>query len=210
MDFAADAEAVEARAECDGLSTFCFPAGTPVATSAGSVLIEAIRVGNEVWAYDLIASQWRLCRVLQTFVHDHEGTSAFITVEDETIESTSGHPFWVVRGDALANRRCPEHIVAPEGATTPGRWVEAGDVRVGDELLLRDGRIVPVQAIRHEAFRGKVYNFSVAELESYAVGRNNVLVHNIPGDCFGRGDGFPIPGGRRWQPRGRWLRLTQP
>ena len=133
-------EFAEIAAECDGISTFCFPAGTPVATSAGSVAIEAIRVGNEVWAYDLISSQWRLCRVLQTFVHDHEGTSAFITVQDETIESTSGHPFWVVRGDDLASRRCPEHIVPPEGATNPGRWVEAGDVPPGDEVLLRDGR----------------------------------------------------------------------
>jgi hypothetical protein len=60
--------------------------------------------------------------------------------------------------------------------------VEAGDVRVGDELLLRDGRIVSVEAVRKEAFKDKVYNFSVAELESYAVGLNNVLVHNV-GPC---------------------------
>jgi hypothetical protein len=69
------------------------------------------------------------------------------------------------------------------GATTPGRWVQASDVRVSDDLLLRDGRIVLVQAVRHQAFKGKVYNFSVAELESYAVGHNNVLVHNDP-TCF--------------------------
>jgi hypothetical protein len=36
--------------------------------------------------------------------------------------------------------------------------------------------------LRQEAFQGKVYNFSVAELESYAVGNNNVLVHNVK--CF--------------------------
>ncbi len=167
--------------ECnDGIN--CFPAGTLVATCGGNLPIEQIRRGHEVWAFDLVAGVWRLCRVLQTFVHDHEGTSAFITVQGETIESTSGHPFWVVTGTDLANRRCPKHIVAPQGATTVGRWVEAGDVRIGDELLLRDGRIVSVEAVRREAFQGKVYNFSVAELESYAVGRNNVLVHNV-GEC---------------------------
>ncbi len=80
----ASSRAAAAAAECDGVSTSCFPAGTPVATSTGSVLIEAIRQGNEVWAYDLLASQWRTCRVLQTFVHEFEGTSAFITVEGET------------------------------------------------------------------------------------------------------------------------------
>jgi hypothetical protein len=186
-DVAAETEAAQADSQvvnqCDGINTNCFPAGTLVATSTGPVAIEAIRIGNDVWAYDLVASQWRLCRVLQTFVHDHEGTSAFITVQGETIESTSGHPFWVVTGTDLATRRCPEHIVAPQGAMTVGRWVEAGDVRIGDELLLRDGRIVSVEAVRKEAFKDKVYNFSVAELESYAVGVNNVLVHNTP-DCF--------------------------
>ena len=50
-------------------------------------------------------------------------------------------------------------------------------------MLLRDGRVVPVTAVRIDPFNGKVYNFSVAELESYAVGNTNVLVHNT-GDCF--------------------------
>ena len=44
---------------------------------------------------------------VQTFVHDFQGFSVFITVEGETIESTYGHPFWVVRGEDLGNRRCP-------------------------------------------------------------------------------------------------------
>ena len=102
-----ESAAPSAPAECDNVSTWCFPAGTPVAASGGNVPIEAIGIGNEVWAFDLINGQWRLCRVLQTFVHDHEGKSAFITVEGETIESTSGHPFWVVRGNDLGNRRRP-------------------------------------------------------------------------------------------------------
>jgi hypothetical protein len=172
-----------AAAECDGINTHCFPAGTLVATGCGPEPIEEIRRDNQVWAFDLVTGTWRLCRVLQTFVHDFEGTSAFITVDGETIESTAGHPFWVVRGEDLADRNCPKHITPPEGATTPGRWVEAGDVRVGDDLLLRDGRIVAVQAVRREQFKGKVYNFSVAELESYAVGVNNVLVHNTGASC---------------------------
>ena len=68
-----------------------------------------------------------------------------------------------------------------------------GDVRAGDDLLLRDGRIVVVAAVRHEPFQGKVYNFSVAELESYAVGHNNVLVHNT-GTCPGAPSAVQTPG----------------
>ena len=100
-------------AACDGLLTRCFPAGTLVATSTGNVPIEEVRLGNEVWAFDLVASRWRLCRVLQTFVHDHEGTSAFIALANK--RRSSPRPVilsGLLRGDGLANRRCPEHIVA--------------------------------------------------------------------------------------------------
>jgi hypothetical protein len=48
----------------------------------------------------------------------------------------------------------------------------------GDELLSRDGRTLVIEAIDHRQFSGKVYNISVAELECYAVGRNDILVHN--------------------------------
>ncbi len=69
----------------------------------------------------------------------------------------------------------------PKLAKTSGRWVDAGDVRVGDQLLLRDGRILPVEAIQHRSFRDKVYNFHVADLQCYAVGLSGVLVHNTNG-----------------------------
>ena len=55
---------------------------------------------------------------------------------------------------------------------------------VGDELLLRDGRIVPVEAIRHDPFEDTVYNFEVEDLHCYAVGRVSVLIHNSNGIEF--------------------------
>ncbi len=99
----------------------CFPAGTLVATPRGLFPIETIRAGDEVWAYDLVQSRWRARRALRTFARPHDGTSATITVADEAIEATFLHPFWVVRGEDLANRPVREHLPAgPEGATTPG------------------------------------------------------------------------------------------
>jgi hypothetical protein len=66
----------------------------------------------------------------------------------------------------------------PSGATTPGRWVDAGDLRIGDEVLLRDGRVPPVTMCRQYHFTGYVYNLEVEELHCYAVGQNSALVHN--------------------------------
>ena len=117
--------------------------------------------------------------MLQTFRTLYKGHSTFVTVADETIESTLFHPYWVVRGDALDERPCREHIPAvPSNATTLGRWVDAGDLRVGDELLLRDGRIMPVQTVWTRPYEGDVYNVEVEDLHCYAVGNNGALVHN--------------------------------
>ena len=124
--------------------------------------------------------------MLKTYVSDHDGTSAKITVAGETIEATFLHPFWVVRGDDLAGRPIRSHLPSvPEVCKAPGRWVDAGDVRLGDDLLLRDGRILPVQSICHQPYRDKVYNLHIAEFECYAVGVNCVLVHNQNGGVEG-------------------------
>ncbi len=69
----------------------------------------------------------------------------------------------------------------PEGATTPGRWVDAMDLRVGDELLLRDGRIERIEEVQFYTSFDTVYNFEVDDLQCYAVGWTGVLVHNSNG-----------------------------
>ncbi len=75
----------------------CFPAGTPVATSEGLRPIESIRAGDLVWAYDLVASQWRVCPVNEPYHLSYRGTSVFMLVAGEEIESTYRHPYWVMR-----------------------------------------------------------------------------------------------------------------
>jgi hypothetical protein len=158
---------------------WCFPAGTLVDTPSGLRAIEAITAGEQVWGYDLVASAWRPCVVQQTFCTDYEGRSVFVTVAGEQIASTFLHPYWVVRGQDLEARPRREHLpTVPLAATTPGRWVDAGDVRVGDCLLLRDGRVAPVDVVRVRPFEGLVYNFAVGWLACYAVGRQGALVHN--------------------------------
>ena len=184
---AKEASAVAARAPRATLLS-CFPAGTLVATEAGAKPIESVVEGELVWAYDLVASDWRLRRVLRTYSRPCEGLAASVTVNDETVVSTSRHPYFVTRGERLKDRPSLEHLAkVPDGATTPGRWVDAGDLRAGDELVLLDGRVAPVEDVRLDPFADAVYNFEVDDLHCYAVGRSGVLVHN------NNGPEFPVP-----------------
>lgn len=172
----------------------CFPEGVLVDTESGHKRIETVEAGERVWAYDVVTSEWRLCRVLQTFEKDYEGDSVFVTVDGEMIESTFRHPYWVVRGENLSDRPLLDHHVAvPENATTAGRWVDAGDLQAGDILLLRDGRQVPVTSISTKHVVQKVYNFEVEGLHNYAVGKSGILVHNNNGDEAANTSGFSMP-----------------
>jgi hypothetical protein len=172
----------------------CFPAGTLVATVDRLVAIEKIAQGDEVWAFDPVDSCWRPRRVLQTFGAMHEGYSVRVTVADaveETIEASLFHPFWVVGGKDLQLRPRRENLPSvPEGATTLGRWVDACDLLVGDEVLLRNGHMVPVRRACVQPYSDYVYNFEVDELQCYAVGWNGVLVHN---DCAVAAGGADTP-----------------
>jgi hypothetical protein len=85
-----------------------------------------------------------------------------------------------VEGEELDDRPKPDHVALAEvrGAIVPGRWVDAGDLRVGDVVLLMDGRRLPVEEILVRQVEEKVYNFQVRGLHNYAVGVDQVLVHN--------------------------------
>ncbi len=137
--------------------------------------------------------EWQLRSIEKAYIHNYEGDLLGIVVAGEKIESTPFHPFWVVRGNGIDARPQSRHGgPTPEGARE-GRWVDAGDLCVADELMLRDGRAVPIEAIERRAFSGNVYNISVADLACYAVGRNNVLVHNKSADFVPLRRGSPEP-----------------
>jgi hypothetical protein len=73
----------------------------------------------------------------------------------------------------------PVRISASEvNGRQPGRWVLARDLRAGDELLLRHHGVIRLESIQFDDLEESVYNFHVAELQNYAVGRGGILVHN--------------------------------
>src|SRR5262245_16354712 len=121
---------------------------------------------------------------------------ATLQVEGETLRATGGHPFWVVRGEGLADRPKPVRIGRYEPAgRQQGRWVLARDLRAGDRVLLRQGEVVMLESVRLDDVDERVYNFHVAELQNSAVGRCGVLVHNTNDPSTPRGgDGANLLG----------------
>ncbi|MDR3638705.1 MAG: RHS repeat-associated core domain-containing protein [Isosphaeraceae bacterium] len=157
----------------------CFPADTLVSTSDGLRPIQEIRSGDQVWGYDLAAREWTLRPVLETVEQNFLGEVVDVTVAGEVISATHNHPFWVVEGDRLAERARPEHVLPTPGEqSVPGRWVDAGNLKVGDVLLLKTSGRAVVGGLTTRQSAQTVYNISVQHLHTYAVGSVQVLVHN--------------------------------
>jgi hypothetical protein len=76
-----------------------------------------------------------------------------------TIVATAAHPFWVPGN---------------------GRWLDAGDLRPGDDLRTANGTHAEVQAVGPTRQHRTVYNLTVADIHTYhvAAGDVTVLVHN--------------------------------
>ena len=144
----------------------CFPAGTLVWTEIGPVAIESMRRGDRVLSQHPDSGQLTYQLVLETTIRPPSETLR-IHVGDEQIESTLGHPFWVI-GDG---------------------WRMAKELKAGDRLHSVQGgatidKIGPGETV-------EAYNLVVAETNTYFVGEHRFLVH----DNLLRGTvNLPVPG----------------
>lgn len=136
---------------------FCFVAGTPIVTSAGTVDIEKIKAGDIVLSTNELTGETSYKEVVRTFVRTAE-VLVTITTTDERIESTREHPYWV----------------SGKG------FIDAKDVVVGDLLRTADGSLSAVNSVEvaSQSSSVKVYNFEVKDNHTYYVGQKGVLVHN--------------------------------
>lgn len=143
----------------------CFVAGTLIKTSEGLIPIEEIRVGDEVFAYNIENGETELKEVKQLFVHE-EDELVHLVINGEKIDTTTNHPFFV---EDLG-------------------FISAKDLQDGDELRLYDGSTASVEAIEIEVLDEPVlvYNFEVEDFHTYFVGEQSVLVHNTCGQKGGR------------------------
>ena len=164
-----------------------------------TVNIEDVQVGDLVYSYDTLTGEVGLREVTVTFVRESDHIN-YLTIVDENgneqvIETTDGHPFWVVT-DEPDMSRAARSVVDENGFILyheniepglNGFWVEAKDLRVGDVFLGANGKIsILVDSSRVEFDESiEVYNFSVEGNHNYFVlakeyeyGQTCVLVHN--------------------------------
>ena len=161
--------------------TGCFVAGTQVPTVDGYKNIEDIEVGDQVYSENPYTGEKGYKKVVETYIKEKH-TIVYLKVNNETIETTSEHPFWVEEENA---------------------FVKAEDLEVGDTLRLRDGETVTLEGIESKTSEDitKVYNFQVADWHTYYVTDMDILVHN---NCVGLADGVGdvASGFEKWLNRG--------
>ena len=144
----------------------CFAAGTPVHTNRGDVPVEQVKVGDEVVSRsketDKLESQ-----PVTALIPPHTAPLLEMRIEGERtpLRPSTGHSFWVKRGDAA-----------------DGSWMEAANMRVGDLLQTMQGAWRRVVSITPLEGQETVYNFTVAKDHDYFVGETGFLVHNA--NCF--------------------------
>ncbi|MBQ4522154.1 MAG: ParB N-terminal domain-containing protein, partial [Lachnospiraceae bacterium] len=144
----------------------CFTGETLVSTTEGDKRIDAIEVGDYVFAYDTEKQENVPAKVTYVSITETDILVHVYTSEGEEIKTTMFHPFYVKN-------------VKNGGDEEYGMWKASANLVAGDELLAEDGRVVYVKEVRIERLAEsiKVYNLEVEGLHTYYVG-SGVLVHN--------------------------------
>ena len=130
----------------------CFLSGTPVLLASGKTLpIEALKVGDEIFAFDEKTKSLKRDKVKEFFTHDAED----YLIVNGTLKVTGNHPVY-----------------------SEGKWTEIGKLKVGDKLLDSKGGPLPITSIQKIHEKVKVYNLEVNPYHTYIAG--GVVVHNKP------------------------------
>lgn len=135
----------------------CFVAGTMILTVAGLVAIENIKAGDKVISTNEKTFETAEKTVVETYIRE-VSQLVHLTINSELISTTVDHPFYVKNVG----------------------FVNAGELRIGNELINSNGNILFVEDIKIELVENPVtvYNFQVEDFHTYHVGENGVLVHN--------------------------------
>jgi hypothetical protein len=132
----------------------CFPAGTLIHTETGQRPIEEIKVGDKVWSFNEETKEIALKEVLHTMENEVDATIK-LKIEDEEIETTAEHPFYV-----------------------NNEWKDASYLEENDELISINKCKKSVKSSDYSYKAKKVFNFEVADWHTYFVGLLGLLVHN--------------------------------
>jgi len=142
-----------------------FTSDTRVVMADGSSKpIHSIELGDKVLAADPVAGTTGPRPVMGTIVGEGSKRLVELTLAGgHKVTATRAHPIWL---------------------PAKAQWVQAGDLRVGDQLLAPRASSARVASVRTWTAFATVYNLGVAELHTYYVlaGATPVLVHNCGSD----------------------------
>jgi hypothetical protein len=127
----------------------CFVGGTQIQMHEGVKSIEEVEIGDIVKSFDVGTSSVVDSKVTKTYVH----TDRYYMILNGNIKTTSVHPFY-----------------------TDGKWIEAGDLSIGDKILHVDGLEHTIETIELSDEQVTVYNFEVDGTHNYYA--EGYLVHN--------------------------------
>ena len=142
--------------------TCCFVAGTLVDTETGLRAIETIKVGDRVWSRNDKTGETAL-KAVTNLIQRHERVIWEVSLtgssdEAELFETTDDHPWWI----------------AGQG------WKRTEELKAGMAVVTRDGRGMLLVSVTKTTRTASTYNLTVADFETYFVGKQRVLVHNCP------------------------------
>ncbi|MCX6928592.1 MAG: polymorphic toxin-type HINT domain-containing protein, partial [Verrucomicrobia bacterium] len=146
----------------------CFVAGTPVIMADGTTKpIEKVAAGDRVLSRDEVTGELAAKRVWRTWVHSVPATLLLRFGENQEIETTREHRFYVI------NRG----------------FVSAGHLTSGDTLRIYTGMGVRVTGTEPHKHSTTVYNLGVEPFQTYFVGEAGLWVHNMKVEGDSGGDG---------------------
>lgn len=149
-------EGAEAESESI-MSCNSFAAGTLVATPGGLRAIETLELGDLVIAADVAVGRVEEKRVTALYSRTVQNSVEISTDGGQTITATGEHPFLLTNGD----------------------WVDARDLREGNEIWTGDnGSPVALASVGLVTGAVRVHNISVADLHTFLVSSQGLIVHN--------------------------------
>jgi tetratricopeptide (TPR) repeat protein len=133
----------------------CFAASTPVWTVSGQKPIESIKIGDLVLSQDADTGEVTFKPVMRTTIRPPVQI-LMLESSGQTLRCTGGHLFWV----------------AGQG------WTKARNLRSGQTLHCVDGT-VQVSLVTEETQPEQTYNLVVADFNTYFVGPEKILSHDV-------------------------------
>ncbi len=138
-----------------GIRRSCFRAGTLVHTARGLEPIEELHIGDLVLAQDVESGELAYKPVMLKTRRDKRPLVC-VTLGDQDIVGTSGHPFW----------------------KSGTGWIKSRDLETGD-LVRSVQASETVTRTQPNVATDETYNLIVADFHTYFVGQAGVLVHDV-------------------------------